>query len=94
MQDGKKKDSKVPLYGELENFTRKTRCPLLSFEDICKRDMKSAAINIESLGAYGQKSLHMAASRKRGNQACREYTKHETSEEEKYQKSHGHSTTT
>ena len=42
------------------------------------------------LRAYGQRSLHMAASCKRGNQACREHTKHATSREEKYQKSHGH----
>ena len=46
------------------------------------------------LEAYGRRSLHMAASHKRGNQACREYTKHATSGEEKYQKSHGHSGTT
>ena len=35
------------LYGELEKGTRKTGCPLLRFEDVCKRDMKSAAIDIE-----------------------------------------------
>ena len=35
------------FYGELENGTRKTGCPLLRFKDICKRDRKSAAIDIE-----------------------------------------------
>ena len=47
MQDGKKKDSKDLLYGELENSTRKTSCPL-HLNDVCKRDMKSATIDIES----------------------------------------------
>ena len=36
------------LYGELEKGTRKTGCPLLCFNDVFKRDMKSAAIDIES----------------------------------------------
>ena len=35
------------LYDELEG-TGKTGCPLLRFKDVCKRDMKSAAIDIES----------------------------------------------
>ena len=62
------------LYGELEKGTRKTGCPLFRFKDVCKRDMKSAAI--------GQRSLYMAASRisiQTGNQACQEYMKHATS---------------
>ena len=36
------------LYGELDRGTRKTGCPLLRFKDVCKRDMKSAAIDIVS----------------------------------------------
>ena len=36
------------LYGELENVKRKTGCPFLRFKDICKRDMKSAAIDLEN----------------------------------------------
>ena len=36
------------LYGDLENGTHKTGCPLLRFKDVCKRDMKSAANDIES----------------------------------------------
>ena len=36
------------LYGELEKGTHTTGCPLLRFKDICKRDMKCAAIDIES----------------------------------------------
>ena len=47
-EDGKMKDSKDLLYGELEKVTRKTGCPLLRFNDICKRDMKLATIDIES----------------------------------------------
>ena len=45
---GWEKDFKDLLYGELENGTRKTGCPILRFKDVCKRDMKSAAIDIES----------------------------------------------
>ena len=48
MQDGKGRIPKDLLYGELENGARKTDCPLLCFKDVCKRDMKSAAIDIES----------------------------------------------
>ena len=36
------------LYGELDRGRHKTGCPLLRFKDVCKRDMKSAAIEIES----------------------------------------------
>ena len=36
------------LYGELEKGTHKTGCPLLRFKEVCKRDMKSAAIDTES----------------------------------------------
>ena len=36
------------LYGELDRDTHKTGCPLLRFKDVCKGDMKSAAIDIES----------------------------------------------
>ena len=36
------------LYGEHGKGTRKTGCLLLRFKDVCKRDMKSAAIDIES----------------------------------------------
>ena len=35
------------LYSKLDRGTRKTGCPLLRFNDVCKRDMKSAAIDIE-----------------------------------------------
>ena len=45
---GKGRIPKDLLYGELEKDTRKTGCSLLRFKDICKRDMKSAAIDIES----------------------------------------------
>ena len=38
----------MPLYGELDRGTRKTGCPLLRFKDVCKRDLKSAAIDIEN----------------------------------------------
>ena len=48
MQDGKRKDSKDHLYGELEKGMRKSGCPLICFKDVCKRDMKSTAIDIES----------------------------------------------
>ena len=49
MQDGERKDSKGPKdYGEFEKGTRKTGCPLLRFKDVCKRDIKPAAIDIES----------------------------------------------
>ena len=48
MQDGKWKDSKDLLYGKLEKGTRKTDWTLLCFKDVCKRDMKSAAMDIES----------------------------------------------
>ena len=37
------------LNDEFENGTRKTVCPLLRFKDVYKRDMKSAAVDIESL---------------------------------------------
>ena len=47
MQDGKWRISKDLLYGKLEKGTR-TGCPLLCFKDVCKKDMKSATINIES----------------------------------------------
>ena len=45
---GKGRILKDLLYGEVENGTRKTDCPLLCFKDVCKRDMKSAAIDTES----------------------------------------------
>ena len=45
---GKGRISKDLLYGELEKGTRKTGRPLLRFKGICKRDRKSAAIDIES----------------------------------------------
>ena len=45
---GKGRIAKDLLYGELDRGTRKTGCPLLRFKDVCKRDMKSAAIDIES----------------------------------------------
>ena len=35
------------LYGELEKGTCKTGCPRLRFKDVCKMDMKSAAIDID-----------------------------------------------
>ena len=45
---GKGRMPKDFLYGELARGTRKTGCPLLRFKDVCKRDMKSVAIDIES----------------------------------------------
>ena len=45
---GKGRIPKDLLYGELENGTRKTGCPLICSKNVCKRDMKSAAIDIES----------------------------------------------
>ena len=36
------------LYGELDRDTRKTGFPLLRFKDVCRRDMKFAAIDIGS----------------------------------------------
>ena len=45
---GKGRIQKGLLYGELEKGTRKTGCPLLRFKDVCKRDRKSAAIDIQS----------------------------------------------
>ena len=45
---GKGRMPKDLLYGELDRGTRKNGCPLLRFKDVCKRDMKSAAIDIES----------------------------------------------
>ena len=45
---GKGRIPKDLLYGKLEKGTCKTGCPLLYFKEVCKRDMKSAAIDIES----------------------------------------------
>ena len=45
---GKGRMPKDHLYGELDRGTRKTGCPLVRFKDVCKRDMKFAAIDIES----------------------------------------------
>ena len=45
---GKRRIPKDLIYGELEKGTLKTGCPLLRFKDVCKTDMKSAAIDIES----------------------------------------------
>ena len=45
---GKGRMPKDFLYGELDRGTRKTGCPFLRFKDVCKRDMKSAAIDIKS----------------------------------------------
>ena len=45
---GKWRIPKNLLNSELEKGTRKTGCPLLCFKDVCKRDMKSATIDIES----------------------------------------------
>ena len=42
---GKGRIPKDLLYDKLE---KGTGCPLLCFNDVCKRDMKSAAIDIES----------------------------------------------
>ena len=41
---GWEKEPKDLLYGELDRDTRKTGCSLPRFKDVCKRDMKSAAI--------------------------------------------------
>ena len=45
---GKGRIPKDLNYGELEKGRRKTGCPLLRFKDVCKRNMKSATIDIES----------------------------------------------
>ena len=45
---GKGSIPKDLLYGKLENGTCKTGYPLLHFRNVCKREMKSAAIDIES----------------------------------------------
>ena len=45
---GKRRIPKDLLYGELEKGTRKSGCPLIRFKYVCKRDVKSAAIDIES----------------------------------------------
>ena len=90
---GKGKIPKDLLYGELENGTRKTGCPLIRLKDVWKKDIKSAAIDIESWELMVEDrstSRHLV----RGNQAGREYPKHATSGEEKYQKSNGHKGTT
>ena len=75
MQDGNRKDSRIPkdliFYDDLEKGTRKTGSPLLHFKDVCKRDIKSAAFDIESWELMVEDHLHMAASCNRGNQACR-----------------------
>ena len=39
---------KDPFYGELVKGTRRTGCPLLRFKGVCKKDMKSAAIDTEN----------------------------------------------
>ena len=88
---GKGRIPKHLLYGELEKGTRKTGRPFLRFKDVCKRDMKSAVIDIER---WEFMVKDHSTSRKRGNQACIEYMKHAKSGEEKYQKNHGHSGTT
>ena len=44
---GKGRIPKDLLYGKLEKSTHKNGCPLLHFKNVCKRDMKSAAIDIE-----------------------------------------------
>ena len=89
----KKRISKDLLYGKLEKGACKTGCPLLHFKDVCKRDMKSAAIDIESWELM-VKDRSSWRHHLRGNQAYRKYTKHVTSGEEKYQKSHGYGGTT
>ena len=51
VHDGKRGKGRIPkdlLYSKLEKGTHKTGCPLLCFKDVCKMDMKSAAIDIES----------------------------------------------
>ena len=45
---GKGRIPKDLLYGKLGKGTCKTGCPLFRFKDVCKRVMKSAAIDIES----------------------------------------------
>ena len=77
MQDGKRKGL---LYGKLEMGTCKTGCPLLCFKDVCKRDMKSATIDIESWELM-VKDCSTWQHLVRRNQACREYMKHATSGE-------------
>ena len=86
---GKGRIPKDLFYGKLETSTCKTGYPLIRFKDVCKRVMKSAAIDIES---WELMVKDRSTSPKRGNQAFREYTKHATSGEEKYQTSHGPNT--
>ena len=76
------------LYGQLEKGSRKTGCPLLRFKDVCKRDMKSAAIDIESWKL-------MVKDCSTWRHPVKEGIKHaeNTSREEKYQKTHGHNGT-
>ena len=47
-RENEKKIPKNFLYGKLAQGTRNTGCPFLYFKDVCKRDTKSAAIDIES----------------------------------------------
>ena len=42
---GKGRIPKDLLYGKLEKSTRKTGCPILCYKDVCKRNIKSAAID-------------------------------------------------
>ena len=42
------RSAKDLFYGEFEKGTNKSYYTVLCFNDVCKRDMKSSAINIES----------------------------------------------
>ena len=71
----------------------KTGWPLLRFKDVCKRDMKYAATDIESWELMVKDRSTWRHLVKEGIKHA-EHMKHVTSGEEKYQKSHGHSNTT
>ena len=80
MQDGKRDNSKPPPKVHV-----KLACPLLRIKDVCKRDMKSAVIDIASW----ELKVEGCSTCKRGNQTCRECTKHATVEKRNIRKAMG-----
>ena len=71
-----------------ETDTRKTGCPLLHFKDICKRDMKSAAIDMKSWELMVDDHSTWRYLVKEGIKNA----ENTTSGEEQYQKNHEHVT--